>query len=495
LNAAAEHRVPRRWHGRRGALALALVATLVLAAPAAARAGVMYWGGTIKGDVYGVPGEAPTSAAVLGEFEAHAGKQITFVNTGQSWASFNATTMNAAIAIGAIPLVTMPLDGATLEDVVDGKEDTAIRNWAKAAKEFGYPFLFRPWWEPNGDWYTWGRNPDYVAAWRHFHDLVEEVGATNVTWDWVVNAIWSDPISDPTPYYPGAAYVDWVGMDAYNWGENPLQSDRWLTAEESIQPTLDLLEDLAPGKPVCICESASTEYGNGGPSENKALWIHEMLAEYLPSRPAIKAYLWFNWNHEQESSGERFDWPIESSPQAQAAFRAGIQGETFLSVLPPLTKLAKVPMPAWPPPPADPPAPPAPSGPAAGPATDPSSTGRGKQESEKQPGAAAIAFGAARANSRSGTAKLPITLPGPGTLRFSGGGVRVRVLPSPHFARTPFSKWAGSAGRLVLEVAAAGRTRAALRASGAADVALTVRYSPLDGKARRATARLTLSGG
>lgn len=325
-------------------LAVIFVAVALLA-PAARAETWMYWGGTIKGETYGLGTDAPNDPAILERFERDAGKEVTFINTGAGWASFETATMNATISEGALPLVTMPLDGVSLAEVAAGKQDEQIRAWARAARAFGYPFLFRPWWEPNDDWYSWGRSPDYVAAWRHFHDVVEEVGATNVTWDWVVNAVWNDSVADPTAYYPGAEYVDWVGMDAYNWGQNPLQPARWLTAEEAIQPTLEVLEKVAPGKPVCICEDASTEIGG-----DKAAWLREMLGTYLPAHPEIKAYLYFNWNAEQaDKPGQHWDWPIESSEAAELAFREGIQAPTYLSHLPPLQKLAKVPIPAPPP--------------------------------------------------------------------------------------------------------------------------------------------------
>lgn len=319
-------------------VALVVSGSLAISGGEAAQ-GAMYWGGTIKGATYGQDSDPPGNTTVLETFQRDAGKHITFINTGQAWASFDSATMQKAIEIGAIPLVTMGLGpGITLTEVVEGKQDAQIRAWAKKAKEFGYPFLFRPWWEPNGDWYSWGRNPEYVAAWRRFHKLVVEEGATNVTWAWIVNSIWWDPASDPTPYYPGDEYVDWVGTDAYNWGLNPNQPDRWLTPEQTIGPTLNVLEKIAPTKPVCICEDASTEIGGDKPS-----WVREMLGTYLPHHPNIKAYLWFNWNVEQ--NGAKWDWPIESSPAAEQAFRDGIQNSEYLSTLPTLTKLQKVPIP------------------------------------------------------------------------------------------------------------------------------------------------------
>jgi len=104
---------------------------------------------------------------------------------------------------------------------------------------------------------------------------------------------------------------------------------------------LKVLRALAPDKPVCICEDASTEIGG-----NKASWIHDMLGSYLPHHPEIQAYLWFNWN--LAVSGGRRDWPIGSSPAAMESFRDGIQSSAYLSSLPPLTTLAKVPTPTPP---------------------------------------------------------------------------------------------------------------------------------------------------
>ncbi|HEY8501338.1 MAG TPA: glycosyl hydrolase, partial [Solirubrobacterales bacterium] len=196
--------------------------------------------------------------------------------------------------------------------------------------------LLSPWWEMNGSWYAWGRSPSYVAAWRRFHDLVVAEGATNVTWTWTVNSIWFDPESNPTPYYPGDAYVDWTGLGSYNWGRNPAQPDKWINPEQTITPTLKIIREVAPTKPVAIVENASSEFGG-----NKTDWIREMLETYLPHHPEIKAYLWFNWPFLKGSN--RADWPIESSAPAQQQFRRSIQSGLYVPgpvSLPTLTKVA-----------------------------------------------------------------------------------------------------------------------------------------------------------
>jgi hypothetical protein len=304
-----------------------------------AGATTMYWGALMAGDVYGNPSAARWDQQVWDTFERNAGKKVTVVHIGLAWGAFNDAAFQSIRSRGAIPLVTMGLEGATLADVAAGEQDGVIRAWAQKAKAYGFPFLFRPWWEVNGDWYPWGRNPDYIAAWRRFHDLVVAEGATNVTWAWVVNGLWDDPLSDPAPYYPGDAYVDWVGLDSYNWGENPVQDDRWETPDEVLTPTIERLKQIAPGKPICICEVASSEFGGDKPS-----WIRDLLSRYLPQHPEVKAFLWFNWNVEQ--AGRRFDWQIESSELARQAFVRAIQrNPTYRSTLPTLVPLAKLPLP------------------------------------------------------------------------------------------------------------------------------------------------------
>lgn len=317
-----------------------LFAAALLLLTATGASASVYFGALINGETYGQTGSAPKNASVWDRFERDAGKKLAVLDENQSWCTFDKAEVEATVARGAIPLVTMGLaEGVTLQGIVNGEQDAAIKKWAQEAKAWGRPFFFVPWWEMNGGWYSWGRSPYYVAAWRHFHDLVVGQGATNVTWTWVPNAIWYDPESDPTPYYPGDAYVDWTGLDSYNWGLNPAQPDRWVTPDQTISPTLKIIRELAPTKPVAIVETAASEYGG-----NKTDWIREMLTTYLPHHPEIKAYLWFNWNFPK--NGIRADWPIESSAPAQQQFRQAVQSGFFASAPVSLPTLAKVPAPA-----------------------------------------------------------------------------------------------------------------------------------------------------
>src|SRR5438477_654456 len=58
----------------------------------------------------------------------------------------------------------------------------------------------------------------YIAAWRRIHDRFVAAGATNVVWVWAPNVTDVEGGPETMAYYPGDAYVDWTGVDGYNWG-------------------------------------------------------------------------------------------------------------------------------------------------------------------------------------------------------------------------------------------------------------------------------------
>lgn len=162
-------------------------------------------------------------------------------------------------------------------------------------------------WEPYGPGVGGNTPADFVAAWRHMHQVVQAAGATNVTW--VVPERRPTPQADPfEALYPGDNYVDWTGMDGYNQGGR--SSFSWLFSDGYKR-----LLALAPAKPIMISQTSSVD-------EGKAAGITDALRQ-LPRRfPRIKAFVWFNWHiHE---NGKWWPWEIESSPAAQTAFARGV---------------------------------------------------------------------------------------------------------------------------------------------------------------------------
>ena len=100
---------------------------------------------------------------------------------------------------------------------------------AQAVKTFGQKFFLRWGHEMNGNWYPWdgannGANlaatTTFISAYRHIHDLFVAAGATNALWVFCpnVDSVPGDSWNQWQNYYPGDAYVDWMGFDGYNWG-------------------------------------------------------------------------------------------------------------------------------------------------------------------------------------------------------------------------------------------------------------------------------------
>lgn len=192
---------------------------------------------------------------------------------------------------------------------------------ANEFKSYGGPVLFRPFWEMNGSWYPWGNGntpvATYIAAWRHMHDVMSTI-APNISWVWCPNYYFPNAGTDPAPWYPGDAYVDWTGFDAYNRGTNPIGAEGWKSVAQVFDTIYNRVAQIAPSKPILVGEPASTEKGG-----SKAAWTSELLSQ-LPTRyPKVRGLVWFNW------ADEGWDWPIESSPAAQAAFKTGIASSYY----------------------------------------------------------------------------------------------------------------------------------------------------------------------
>ena len=338
---------PRGRRSRRGFFALAvlgvvciLVAGYVIRQLSASPAPGIYWGAWIAGSVSG-HGDAPWDMRSVSAFERQTAKSVSIIHFGQPWYTkgvpqpFYPQPLEAVREHGAIPLVDwgswdLSNGGVTsqppfaLSRIIDGSFDWYIRRWATGARDWGHPFFLRFDHEMNGDWFPWSEGVNgntagqFVAAWRHVHNVFESVGASNVTW------VWSPIIqySEHTPLaemYPGAAYVDWTAMDGYNFGTNPVSGDRWTSFASVFGPTYAELLRLAPSKPIMIAEAGSSEYGG-----SKAAWLKQALSVELPKAfPRVKAFVWFN-------SLKDGDWPISTSASARSAFAAGIASPYFI---------------------------------------------------------------------------------------------------------------------------------------------------------------------
>jgi hypothetical protein len=272
--------------------------------------------------VFGLsPSTGSQGTAQVRGIEHLLGRKVNVVNFYAGWthAGFATRALDAVDALGAVPQVTWePWNYRlgtkqaryALSRIVAGDFDGYIRGWAKAAAKWGKPLLLRFAQEMNGTWYPWGATVngntagEYVRAYRH----VASVKATNVIWVWSPNILYPGAVS-LSSVYPGNAYVNWIGVDGYNWGTSLPHKGGWRSPAAVFVPTLDALKRLAPTKPVMIAETASAEQGG-----SKAAWITNLF-KLLQKYPEVRAVSWFNYN----KGGT--NWKITSSKTAVRAMK------------------------------------------------------------------------------------------------------------------------------------------------------------------------------
>jgi hypothetical protein len=108
------------------------------------------------------------------------------------------------------------------KEIAQGQVDGTILSFAQDAAKFGIEhggFLFTTMEEMNGNWFSWGRNSNFIPAWRRIWQIFEDQGANQyATWVWAPYCTEGVPFGadDPELYYPGDKYVDWIGLNAYS---------------------------------------------------------------------------------------------------------------------------------------------------------------------------------------------------------------------------------------------------------------------------------------
>jgi hypothetical protein len=135
---------------------------------------------------------------------------------------------------GRIPLITWTCgDNNSVVAVASSTVNTPTYNLivatAQAVKTFSKPMFIRWNWEMNDSGGGSGKcmggtsvplptqYANFIGAWQNIYNIFKAQGVTNVSWLWnpgMPGGLYNAP--DPAPYYPGNAYVDWIGFDGYD---------------------------------------------------------------------------------------------------------------------------------------------------------------------------------------------------------------------------------------------------------------------------------------
>jgi len=205
-------------------------------------------------------------------------------------------------------------DKGGLTDIANGVYDFYIKEWADNAKKVKGPILLRVAHEMNDPYrYPWGPQnntaKDFIAAWKHIHDVFKKEGAANVYWIW-----------GPHPaygffkeFYPGSDYVDYVGVSALNYGTVASWS-KWWTFREIFGNYYTQLSAFK--KPVMI-----TEFGclNVGGSRSK--WFADALDSIPQKYPEIKSVVFFHYSDDKTTTQQAINWYIKDDTATVAALR------------------------------------------------------------------------------------------------------------------------------------------------------------------------------
>lgn len=270
--------------------------------PALAReAGLAPAQGALLGHYYGSGTIAETDARIGRKPQIH----LSYYGWSDDWVAAEAT--GADLADGRIPLINWEPFDISFDDIIAGKLDDTITARADGVKTLNAKVILDFAAEMNEEEGWGGHSPaKYTAAFRHIHDIFTARGVTNVVWAWCPNNTDSADAPPAMDYYPGDQYVDWTGVDGYNWGTSK-PGFSWQSFEEVFATIYDQLAKV--GKPIIIGETASDETGG-----DKGQWISDVVPTLQQRFPLVKALVWFDVDKERQ-------WQISSSPSSLDAYR------------------------------------------------------------------------------------------------------------------------------------------------------------------------------
>jgi hypothetical protein len=247
---------------------------------------------------------------------------------------------------------------------------TNLATTLAAANRHGTPVIVRFGHEMNGSWYQWGQQPAaYVAAFRRVAVAVHRL-APGSAMMWAPNYGGGYPFTggryaakpgtadykaldtnhdgvvdsrdDPyAPYWPGDAYVDWVGMSLYHWGNTypwganvipePGKFVQQLTGtydgaggDDRAVPNFYLVYGVQHHKPIAIAETAALVNTSRSTSNELAIkqaWWRQVFASTIPTKyPDIKMINWFEWEKYEVEVHALVDWTATKVPAVRAAF-------------------------------------------------------------------------------------------------------------------------------------------------------------------------------
>jgi hypothetical protein len=224
------------------------------------------------------------------------GLSNSWLRTQSADAAESGHDLQIALAPGLAGGIAVPFT-----DILSGKWNTRLDKYFTGAATYPHNVTIRFCHEMNMSQHPWSiRNQSpcttdlnvWLDTWRYVVDRQRAIGG-NVRWQWCVGGIDMGGVPAET-YWPGADYVDVIGIDVYN-GYGP-----YTPPAKLIKSMYDRVTALDPDAPVWLSEVGCRE-PRTGEAWDKAGWYRDLFA--LTGFPRMEAIIFFNMNKE-------FDWRI-----------------------------------------------------------------------------------------------------------------------------------------------------------------------------------------
>ncbi len=210
--------------------------------------------------------------------------------------------------------------GVPVADIAAGRWDRYIADFAAGAATYPGRVVLRPFAEMNLSSQQWSvDNPHGTAtsgidtwkrAWRRIATVMKAQRARNVSLMFCPCSL--DEGRPMEAYWPGAAYVDALGIDGFNIGWRADGSPR-LTPAGLVGPMYSRLCRLHPTAAVTLAEVASA------PGPRKNAWYQALFT--LRGYPRLREVVFFHDNKER-------DWRLDSDAATLAVCRRRVRHGT-----------------------------------------------------------------------------------------------------------------------------------------------------------------------
>jgi mannan endo-1,4-beta-mannosidase len=247
----------------------------------------------------------------LSRFKQVAGFEPGIVENYQAFGQpFPSSWARSLLAKGILPLILLNPRRVTLAAIAARRYDSYLSQYAAAVRALDAPVGLAFGNEMNVSWNPWGYrhvSPGvFVAAWRHIHRIFAANGARKVVWVWEVAPIRGTPgdrtvAPGPRPWWPGRAYVNWIGLDIYYFSSK-------VTFQGGFVPTITAVRSITDD-PILLKTAVPNQSGQ----------VRQITGLFAGAQASdLLGVVWYNQNT------RRHTWQLDKSRRAAiAAFRRG----------------------------------------------------------------------------------------------------------------------------------------------------------------------------